>query len=268
MICVDGRRHRMAAAIAACVLGGGATSAQAAQVFYADFNSANGGATQTNISGSFTKFVGTPPGFGKVDLYRSGDGGVTCGAGFSSCLSLESSDGRYGQIQTIDPILGPGQPTVAISAGSTVTVSFEASGNQRSLGGADDLLNVTLRFFGGLVDPGAVTLGGAWSGVIDPPAPAAGVGTGAFIAWDSPFQLYTMTFVAPQDMGLSVAFKAGPPGNVWTGSDGFGPILDYVAIDATPAQTGAIPEPGAWALMILGFTGVGGALRRRRLRYA
>lgn len=245
---------------------GWSSSANATQVYLGSFNGANGGATLLNASGTFPGFVGTPPGFGKVDLFHSGDGGVTCGAGYTSCLSLESSDGRYGQITTISS--GPGQPTVTVTAGSTVTVSFEVSGNQRAAPTSNaDLLNVTLRFFGGLVDPGPVTLGGAWGGVIDPPAPASGVGTGVYLAADSPFQLYTMSFVAPQDLGLSVIFKAGPMGNVWTGADGLGPILDYVAIDvATP--TAAVPEPGTWALMLTGFGGLGAVLRRRRAAYA
>lgn len=262
------RRRLWAATIVAVVLGAGwASTANATQVFFGNFNGANGGASQANVSGSFAKFVGTPPGFGKVDLWRSGDGGVTCGTGFTSCLSMESSDGHYGQITTIDPALGPGKPAVAVLAGQTVTVSFEASGNQRIFGPSDpDLLNVSIRFFGGLVDPGPVTLGGAWSGVIDPPAPASGVGTGASIAARAPFQLYTMSFVAPQDMGLSVTFKGGPIGNVWTGSDGLGPILDYVAVDVT--SPAAVPEPASWAMMLMGFGGLGAALRRRRAALA
>ena len=31
-----------------------------------------------------------------------------------------------------------------------------------------------------------------------------------------------------------------------------------------PGSTGAVPEPGAWALMILGFGGAGAVLRRAR----
>lgn len=45
-------------------------------------------------------------------------------------------------------------------------------------------------------------------------------------------------------------------------SDGSG--FDYAKAFANP--TGAVPEPGAWALMILGFGGVGSALRHRARR--
>jgi len=33
-------------------------------------------------------------------------------------------------------------------------------------------------------------------------------------------------------------------------------------------DTGPVPEPGAWALMILGFGAAGAMLRRRRMRPA
>lgn len=39
-----------------------------------------------------------------------------------------------------------------------------------------------------------------------------------------------------------------------------------LVVSGIPDATGAIPEPGAWALMIIGFGGAGAALRRRRNR--
>lgn len=54
--------------------------------------------------------------------------------------------------------------------------------------------------------------------------------------------------------------------------DNFGDItFDVSAV--TPTQTGAVPEPAAWALLLLGFGLAGAALRRRpnrtmRLRYS
>ena len=50
----------------------------------------------------------------------------------------------------------------------------------------------------------------------------------------------------------------GPRGNT---SAGFGGVVTF-----TPDMAGAIPEPGMWALMILGFGFIGGALRSRRNR--
>jgi hypothetical protein len=39
--------------------------------------------------------------------------------------------------------------------------------------------------------------------------------------------------------------------------------IDYGSVAACPAGSGAVPEPASWALMILGFGGVGAMLRRR-----
>ena len=48
-----------------------------------------------------------------------------------------------------------------------------------------------------------------------------------------------------------------------TGSD-HGLAVDNFRLSATLAQTAAVPEPGTWAMMILGFGVVGASLRRRR----
>lgn len=45
----------------------------------------------------------------------------------------------------------------------------------------------------------------------------------------------------------------------------------YIGIDnlsRAGSTSGGVPEPAAWALMIVGFGGVGGLLRRRRARRA
>ncbi len=40
--------------------------------------------------------------------------------------------------------------------------------------------------------------------------------------------------------------------------------LDNLSLSYIGGPTGAVPEPAAWAMMILGFGGVGGLMRRRR----
>jgi hypothetical protein len=53
--------------------------------------------------------------------------------------------------------------------------------------------------------------------------------------------------------------------NLSWGPDGYEVGLDNIAFEirAIEVPTGGIPEPGAWALMILGFGATGAALRRR-----
>ena len=48
-----------------------------------------------------------------------------------------------------------------------------------------------------------------------------------------------------------------------TGAD-HGIAVDNLSITAGLAQAGAVPEPGTWALLILGFGAVGASLRRRQ----
>lgn len=49
------------------------------------------------------------------------------------------------------------------------------------------------------------------------------------------------------------------------GPDGFNVGMDNIAFDVRRIDAGAVPEPGAWALMILGFGVAGAALRRGRV---
>lgn len=45
---------------------------------------------------------------------------------------------------------------------------------------------------------------------------------------------------------------------------GLFPTLDTLAYGYAPTRNGGVPEPGAWALMLLGFGGLGTMLRRKR----
>ena len=69
----------------------------------------------------------------------------------------------------------------------------------------------------------------------------------------SPLQLYTYTFTTTGGM-LDFADLAGGNGNI-------GNILDNVTV-----MTSAVPEPSTWAMMILGFFGVGFMAYRRNNR--
>ena len=59
-------------------------------------------------------------------------------------------------------------------------------------------------------------------------------------------------------------------GDLDTYRDGF-KINGFTYIDPANPNSGAVPEPGTWALLILGFGAIGGAMRRKgraRLIYA
>ncbi|MDZ4371485.1 MAG: FxDxF family PEP-CTERM protein [Phenylobacterium sp.] len=66
--------------------------------------------------------------------------------------------------------------------------------------------------------------------------------------------------------GVSLTEGAGQQ-LVLTGTSGGNASYSGV-ITFMPTVTGAVPEPGAWALMILGFGGAGAVLRRARARAA
>lgn len=80
----------------------------------------------------------------------------------------------------------------------------------------------------------------------------SGSGSRANMQWEQE----TFDFVAT-GASTTLTFAADPA----TASQFFGPALDNVSI-------GAIPEPATWALVIMGFGAVGGALRRKAVRNA
>lgn len=73
-------------------------------------------------------------------------------------------------------------------------------------------------------------------------------------AWNN----LTLSGLAPASGKVRVQFSANSGA-----TDRGGPGLDNLVLTGTLA--GGVPEPGAWALMILGFGAAGTALRRRRV---
>ena len=51
-------------------------------------------------------------------------------------------------------------------------------------------------------------------------------------------------------------------GNFFQGESFYANRAAAFSLDAAPSA-GAVPEPATWAMMIIGFGGVGGAMRRR-----
>ncbi|HSQ95768.1 MAG TPA: PEPxxWA-CTERM sorting domain-containing protein [Croceibacterium sp.] len=42
------------------------------------------------------------------------------------------------------------------------------------------------------------------------------------------------------------------------------PVTTSAALQPAPEQVGAVPEPATWAMLVVGFAAVGGAMRRKR----
>jgi hypothetical protein len=77
----------------------------------------------------------------------------------------------------------------------------------------------------------------------------------------------TTAFNALNDGSFYLDFGRHIP-QYYTGAGYF--VMDNVSLQVGDAvvPAGVVPEPGSWALMILGFAGAGAALRRRRLTLA
>lgn len=67
----------------------------------------------------------------------------------------------------------------------------------------------------------------------------------------------SFNFDANLTAGQRVSFILGAAGNYTYDSTGF-------ALTVTGADVGGVPEPSTWAMMILGFFGMGASVRRRR----
>lgn len=89
----------------------------------------------------------------------------------------------------------------------------------------------------------------------------------------------------PQPFSVSITLNSGYNETFTTGNQRFGILAGtgetitsvqintpsgnfgtFKQLRVTPAVAAAVPEPGTWALMLLGFGGVGVSLRRRRSR--
>lgn len=129
---------------------------------------------------------------------------------------------------------------------------------------------------------GAVRPGDLGPAAFAPRLPGAPFGT----VPDSPFgsvaPIGPATPFGPEDFGPLAAFAPGPDfGPLSLGSPGgflptsplaFGPVGTSPVAPLADTPVGpvvpAVPEPASWATMILGFLGVGLALRRRRRQAA
>ena len=69
----------------------------------------------------------------------------------------------------------------------------------------------------------------------------------------------TFAFEARVEVAPSIRIGRGPSEEVW-----FTPITGGVVTGNLTFQLIPVPEPATWAMMLVGFAGIGFAMRRRR----
>lgn len=252
--CLRSTRLSLAAGLFVGGLGGALAIPAHAQVVYSNnFDGENGGATALGYTG----FAGLTVTNGTVDLVKNGDFGIACAGGSGSCVDLDGT------------IFNPGgrltSGSYAFGAGETTTLAFLLSATQSGFGEID-FAGATLSFGSALTG----TWGYSLNGVVTSLGTFAGTElTRSYVtqSWgpSDPFEAHTLFFTP--DVAGTVSFGVGTSSN-----NGTGPKLDSLSLSiarATGGGVGAVPEPGTWAMLILGFGAVGAALRHRRsLAYA
>jgi hypothetical protein len=171
----------------------------------------------------------------------------------SNPFGINVNSPASGNVVDLDGSSGPGEITMknsfGFNAGDLVTISFVLGGSQRNNGFND--------FFARFI----------FSGV---QGYTNGVGTGA-LSFIGGSGNYSPTFSAFSGIGSNAAFAASTYSfratNAGTiklafgtnSADNIGPLLDNVSL-----SIGAVPEPATWAMMIMGFGLIGGAMRSRK----
>jgi hypothetical protein len=191
---------------------------------------------------SFTNFVVAS---GSVDLLTAGNAFGLTGSGTNSTgnvIDLDGSTNQGGFLQT--------KQAYAFNAGDIVTLSVDVGGNQRL--GSDGLF-VGFQFAGA---PSVTDV--AFTGLSNSVQPGNTLMGTATLDSTAPFSVYTISFRATSNGSLTAVVGTDS-------TDDRGPLLDRVTLSDV---TNAIPEPTSWALLIVGFGGIGGLMRRSRMRIA
>ncbi|WP_293379200.1 PEPxxWA-CTERM sorting domain-containing protein [Phenylobacterium sp.] len=94
--------------------------------------------------------------------------------------------------------------------------------------------------------------------------PAAAEAVGVPAAATTPRELDSAPFSPPGGLADGLPLSGVPGGVVLGGGPGSPPDTIPIVVGA-PGGPGAVPEPSAWLLMLVGFGAAGGALRRRRI---
>lgn len=140
-----------------------------------------------------------------------------------------------------------------------------ANGTISIFTGGVDPANSALQYSAGFTIAETGISAGAWQGVFGQSwALAAGQ---HWVVFTSDGQLNTMTYLPPNPLAqhANAPQLSGP----WTqrgSAFGLGVRItnDAAPIIVTPPVPGAVPEPATWAMLLLGFGAIGGAMRSQR----
>jgi len=240
--------------LAASVLLATAAPAHAAPIFGENFDSEGAAGVSVLNYNTFDKFIvpNTGPVAGTVDLISSGGHGIDCAGGTGKCVDLDGSTSNAGALVS--------KTLFSFGAGDIVTLTFDLSGNQRILDQRDFWFAGFSGFQGSLLSWSSSATDAGCGSV----AGGAGSANGIFVLGGGscatfggdPFSQRSLTFQL-SNAGQAVLIIGDA-----VGADNVGAILDNVVVSRTSRN--AVPEPATWAMMILGFGLVGGAMRRKR----
>jgi len=240
------------AAMSAALLVAGAASAGPNLVTNGGFESTTSGPGQLAYNTNATDWSIAAPNDSYTFLYAAGTADVggsngeygavaIWGPGNGVANGFPASSPNGGNFIASDPAFqnnSPLQQTITgLTAGAEYVVSFDWAGAQQS------------GFTGPTTEGWTVGLGAAATQT----TPIASIASQGFSGWMT--QSFTFKADAASDV-LSFLSVGGPSG----GQPPFA-LLDGVSLTA-------VPEPATWAMMLVGFGGLGSAIRSRRKRAA
>jgi hypothetical protein len=229
-------RHVKLAGLSAVIAFGFATNVSANTMLFEDFeNVASNTLSLTTLPG-FTVTGSTVDVVGQVNSW-----GITTTTG-----NVVDLDGTPGPATIIS------SPTsFSFNAGDTITLSLLLGGAQRGSVSDDFILGMTL----GGATPVSGTSGTGYFSNLDC-AVCTSINSNSFtyyLSGSDPFVESSFSFTALTAGAFGFSFGT-------TSSDNVGPLIDNVSLNISPA----VPEPSTWAMLILGFFGIGFMAYRKR----
>ena len=162
-----------------------------------------------------------------------------------------------------------GGPTVALTVGDTPFPPAPQFANLTELSSINPNQAFDLQLSAGFTPDAGVTSAFTFITIIDDTTNTTVVNDGFASPAQTSFLIGANTFTAGDNYSMEAVFSSRFDG---TDDNGSGIQTTQLFDEHTEADfsvpAAAVPEPGAWALMILGFGGAGVALRRRRLQAA